>query len=172
MTPERDYFQVFGLARGYAVDLAELDARYERLSFDVHPDFFAAATPAEKQRAERLAAELNAGYRTLRDEPERAAYLLGLLAAGRALDTRQLPAGFLQQMFALQEQVDELEAAPEPAAKAELGRAVAARLDAVRAERVALFARALAGATPELLQALQSNVNCEKYLLRLQARLA
>jgi molecular chaperone HscB len=181
----QNHFARFGLPLRYLVDLAALERAYTQLSFELHPDFLATAPAEERQRAQQAAAELNEGYTTLRNEPERAAYLLALLVAqardagrlpvGHKLDSEALPEGFLQEMFLLQEEVDD--AAGNDAAGAALREQVAARHRDTLAARAALFERAaasLAAATQAAadLQAIQSNLNQEKYLLRLLERLA
>ncbi len=99
-------------------------------------------------------------------------YLLGLLAAGRELDTTTLPDGFLQAMFLLQEEVEEVGDDPDAAeARAALRAQVTARHEAVRAERPALFAAAEARPENGTLQAVQANLNSERYLRRLLERL-
>jgi molecular chaperone HscB len=176
MSAPADYFALFSLPRRYELEREALEAAYERLTLAHHPDFFAAAPEAERQEAERTAAALNEGYRTLSDDAARAAYLLGLLAGGRTLDTTALPPGFLQEMFVLQEEVEELaEDAAAEARKGELRIEANGRLETVRAERENLFARTAAGpdgaADAAALQAIQSNLNCERYLRRLLERL-
>jgi molecular chaperone HscB len=175
MSGSADYFTLFDLPRGYALERRALDAAYQRLTLAHHPDLVATAPEAERQAAERTAAAVNEGYRTLRDDTARAAYLLELLAGGRALDKTALPAGFLQEMFALQEEVDELD---EGAAGTERARELRAeaeqKLAEVRAARAPLFAAAQAnGEAPPLepLQAIQGSLNCERYLERLLQRL-
>lgn len=168
MTDGEDYFQLFGLPRAYEIDQGTLDAAYERLSFEHHPDFFAAAAPEEQARAERAAAELNKAYAILSTPESRAEYLLELLAVGSELDPKQLPEGFLAEMFVLQEEVDE--AADEPQRVRLAGR-VDAALQEARVELQALFGDVLETPRSEILQAIQTNLNCEKYLLRIHHRL-
>ena len=171
MTSGGTYFELFDLPQIFEIDLVALDAAYERLSLEHHPDFFATAEAGEKQEAQRISANLNEGYRILRDEIERAAYLLELLSAGHGLDANRLPDGFLQEMFMLQEEVDDLGEDADEALKQPLKEQTESRLNAVRGETAALFANL--GATPsaEVLQNIQTHLNCGKYLARLLARL-
>jgi molecular chaperone HscB len=176
LPPSADYFQLFGMRRAYAIDPAALERTYEKLSFALHPDFQDALDtggPAAPRQVElqRLAAQINEGYRTLRDESARGAYLLSLLAAGRELDKRQLPPGFLQQMFVLQEQVDELGEQGPAEARRPLREAVEQRRRETLAERARLFAALGEAPGAAQVQAIQSNLNQEKYLLRLLERL-
>ena len=58
-----DYFQVFGLAPKLALDLADLEQRFYRLSRESHPDRFQRGTPAERERSLDASATLNDAYR-------------------------------------------------------------------------------------------------------------
>jgi molecular chaperone HscB len=176
LPPDTDHFRLFGLPRAYEIDQKALDAAYERLSFALHPDFQTGETQAGQARAQRLAAAVNEGYRVLRSEAERGAYLLDLLAGVVKLDRRQLPPGFLQQMFLLQEEIDSLgeDARPPEAmtqARRSLREALEARLRDALAERARLFREGGSAPTPAQLQAIQSNLNQETYLRRLLERL-
>jgi len=66
----------------FDVDAAALEAALKSLQRAVHPDFFAGAPAAERARAARASAALNAAYRTLRAPLARAEYLLALAEGG------------------------------------------------------------------------------------------
>ncbi len=194
MTSATDHFQLFGFEPAHQIDLAALDAAYDRLSLENHPDFFATAAEEQKQDALNKSAALNEGYRVLRSEPLRAAHLLQLRADGaghgnghgkgrgakggngngaaRPLDTTHLPPGFLQEMFALQELLDDLEQRPDAARATAVKEQAEQGLAAIRTERAELFGQARHADEQETLQAIQTNLNREKYLLRLLERLA
>ena len=168
-----DHFSRFGLARRYAVDRKALDSAYERLSFAHHPDLFASAPPEQRLEAERAAASINEAYRVLSSDLDRAGYLLSLLAEGRKLNTEALPPGFLAAMFALQEEIEELNPA-DASARARLRGEVQERMEKVLADRATLFAGLTQGSGPAAegaLQAVQGNLNEERYLRRLLERL-
>jgi molecular chaperone HscB len=168
----QDHFARFGLARAFAIDEPALEAAHQRMSMELHPDFFAAAPDAEKQAAERRAAAFNEAYRILRSPTRRAQYLLRLLADGRALDTDRLPEGFLQEMFLLQESVDELGEDGDSAEREALRQDAERRLNAVWDDLGTRFDAAVADPTTERLQEIQSQLNCSKYLQRLLDRLS
>ena len=86
MSTDNDYFGLFGLPVQYRIDRARLEQAYERLTLEHHPDFFAAAPPAELAEAERKSALLNEAYRVLADDVLRAACLIERLAAGPYLE--------------------------------------------------------------------------------------
>jgi len=171
MTTGSNYFEIFGLPPAYEIDLTALEAAYERLTLEHHPDFFSTAGKPEQAHAQRMSAEVNEGYRVLRSEGRRSAYLLKLLANGQDLNTRQLPEGFLQEMFFLQEELDELGDDGDAETRATLKSQVDARVQQALEERKALFAQTREQATAEVLQAIQTNLNCEQYLRRLLERL-
>jgi molecular chaperone HscB len=168
-----DHFARFGLPRSYRVDRKALDAAYERLSFEYHPDLQATAGEERKQAAQQASAELNEGYRILRSDTERAAYLLRLLNDGAKLNTEALPDGFLQAMFMLQEEIEDLD--PDNATRrAELRADIETRVHQIMDNRTGLFdltEKSPRAVDADLLQGIQSNLNEERYLRRLLERL-
>ena len=106
-----DYFAFVGLPRRLNLDAAELERRFRALSRQFHPDFFYNATPAERRASLERSSYLNDAYRTLREPMARLQYLLqleGLTAAGPAEATRQVPPALLEEVFALNEELDEI----------------------------------------------------------------
>jgi molecular chaperone HscB len=132
LTRHGDYFSFFGLPRKLGVDPDDLDRRFRALSRQFHPDYFYTASPPERIASLERASYLNDAYRVLKQPLDRAEYLLkleGLPGVGRHQDAHELPAGVLEEVFALNEELDELRAAREAGASpAQLG----ARLDAAR----------------------------------------
>jgi molecular chaperone HscB len=117
--PGGDYFQVFGLERGFQVDLPALEHEFHRLSRKVHPDRFARAGEHERQWSLADTALLNDAYRTLKDPLHRTEYLLKLEGAeigeehagkdrkGLA-DPSRVPADLLEEVFELNMQLEEM----------------------------------------------------------------
>ena len=161
-----DYFQFMGLPRKLHLDAAELERRFRALSRQFHPDFFYNATSAERRASLERSSYLNDAYRMLRSPITRLQYLLqieGLAPAGPAEATRQVPPGLLEEVFALNEELDEireLRGSGAPAADWQL-RLERARqpIEAKRiqheAELEALSAKWDAGGGAEVLAALQ-----------------
>ena len=126
-----DYFMFMGLPRQLNLDAAELERRFRALSRQFHPDFFYNATPAERRASLERSSYLNDAYRMLRNPITRLQYLLqieGLAPAGPAEATRQVPPGLLEEVFALNEELDEIRdlrgsVAPEAEWQARLERA-------------------------------------------------
>ncbi len=105
MTP--DCFELFGIEPKLSLDLFELEQRFYELSRKVHPDRFLRATPAERERSLELSAHLNDAYRVLRNPITRAEYLLKLQGI-EAGDSRQAPPELLEEVFALNEALEEV----------------------------------------------------------------
>ena len=108
MKLDDDDFALFGLARRFAVDRRELDARWRALQAEVHPDRFAADGAAAQRVAMQWAVRVNEGYRRLKDPLDRAAYLCEL--RGVAVDAQRntaMPRDFLAQQMAWREALEE-----------------------------------------------------------------
>jgi len=106
-----DFFEVFGLERRLAIDVAALQRRFYELSRRWHPDFHQAAAPAEQARALEESARVNAAYRALRDPIARVEYLIRLeegraTKEGAAIKPKAPPA-LLAEMFEIQEALEE-----------------------------------------------------------------
>ena len=103
-----DHFEVMGLPHCFEIDSEELENLYQRLTLEMHPDFFGTASEEQKRLSEKSSVMLNAAYSTLREPASRARYLLSLFAKGNSLQTDELPEGFLKDMFTFQESLDEM----------------------------------------------------------------
>ena len=104
-----DYFAMFDLARKLWVDMGTLEQKFLQLSWKLHPDNFTNATPEERAISLRRSSELNDAYRTLRDPVARVEYLLaieGTRVEGK--NKQQAPPELLEEVFVLNESLDEL----------------------------------------------------------------
>jgi molecular chaperone HscB len=100
-----NYFEVFDLPKKLGIDLAALERKFHELSRQYHPDYFAAGSAADKQKALQMTALLNDAYRTLRHPVRRVEYLLHV--EGFKPDGSKVPQSFLMEMFDINEQVEE-----------------------------------------------------------------
>jgi molecular chaperone HscB len=165
-----DYFAFVGLPRGLKIDLAGLEQRFRALSRQFHPDFFYNAAPGERRASLERSSYLNDAYRTLRDPIARLEYLLHIEGFSRGAGDRSpnvvhgdlspmskaVPPALLEEVFALNEELDEVREARADGAPADVWRGRLARargpIEAKRIEHEAqleaLSARwdALAGA--------------------------
>ncbi len=106
-----DYFSFFGLPRKLGIDPAELERRFRSLSRQFHPDYFYNAEPAERRASLERSSYLNDAYRALRQPVSRVEYLLqleGMAARGPEEASKQVPAALLEEVFALNEELDEV----------------------------------------------------------------
>lgn len=136
-----DYFTFMGLPHRLTLETEEIERRFRALSRQFHPDFFYNAAPAERLASLERSSYLNDAYRTLRDPATRLQYLLqieGLSPASLADASRQVPPSLLEEVFALNEELDEVRAARANGAPADVcrGRLERAR-EPIEAKRVA-----------------------------------
>jgi molecular chaperone HscB len=114
-----DYFSFFGLPRKLTIDLEDFEQRFRALSRQFHPDYFYTASAPERLASLERASYLNDAYRVLRDPLDRAEYLVkieGLPGVGQHQNATELPAGVLEEVFALNEELDGIRAAREAGA--------------------------------------------------------
>ena len=104
-----DYFALFDLPRKLWVDMGTLEKKFLQLSWKLHPDNFTNATPEERAISLRRSSELNDAYRMLRDPVARVEYLLAIEGARvEGKNKQQAPPELLEEVFELNESLDEL----------------------------------------------------------------
>jgi molecular chaperone HscB len=131
-----DYFSFLSLPRKLNLDVADLEQRYRALSRQFHPDFYYNAPPAERRASLENTSYLNDAYRTLKNPVARIEYLLkveGVLTPTVERDgfsrAGAPPPGLLEEVFALNEELDEIRQARSNGTSAE---ALKARLEHAR----------------------------------------
>lgn len=138
---QSDYFSFLGLPRQLNIEPAVLEQKFRALSREFHPDYFYNATPTERRASLERSSYLNDAYRTLKQPASRVAYLLdieGVLKPSEQDAAKKVPASLLEEVFALNEELDEVRelksgGAPEAQWRAKL-EAAAAPIVAKRAE--------------------------------------
>jgi molecular chaperone HscB len=108
------YFAFFGLPENLTIDADALERQFHKLSWKIHPDKFMRASEFERNLSLERSSELNDAYRTLRDPLARVEYLLaheGMRKEGAA--KQQAPPELLEEVFELNESLDELRLARE-----------------------------------------------------------
>ena len=104
-----DYFALFELPRKLCIDVTALEKKFLQLSWKLHPDNFVNATPEEQQLSLKRSSELNDAYRVLRDPIARVEYLLAIEGARKeGQNKQQAPPELLEEVFELNESLDEL----------------------------------------------------------------
>ena len=139
-----DYFSFLGLPRKLNLDVAAVEQQFRVLSRQFHPDYFYNATPTERRASLERSSYLNDAYRTLKQPASRVAYLLdveGVLKPADHETGKMAPASLLEEVFALNEELDEVRdmrngGAPDTEWRARLA-AAAAPIEGKRAEHEA-----------------------------------
>ncbi len=104
-----DFFSFFSLPRKLTLDLGTLEQKFHSLSWKLHPDHFVRASEDERQLSLDLSSQLNDAYRTLRDPVARVEYLLSLSGMRKeGQKKQQAPPELLEEVFELNESLDEL----------------------------------------------------------------
>lgn len=104
-----DYFAIFELPRKLWIEMGALEQKFLQLSWKLHPDNFVNATPEERDISLKRSSELNDAYRTLRDPVGRVEYLLAIEGARiEGQNRQQAPPELLEEVFELNESLDEL----------------------------------------------------------------
>src|SRR5258708_40061289 len=92
-----------------------MEQKFLQLSWKLHPDNFVNGSESERELSLKRSSELNDAYRVLRDPVARVEYLLGI--EGERVEgekKQQAPREVLEEVFELNESLDELRAGKEP----------------------------------------------------------
>jgi molecular chaperone HscB len=104
-----DYFAMFEIPRKLWIEMGALEQKFLQLSWKLHPDNFVNATAEEREISLKRSSELNDGSRTLRDPVARVEYLLAIEGARKeGRNKQQAPPELLEEVFELNESLDEL----------------------------------------------------------------
>jgi len=106
-----DYFAFLDLPRRLTIDAQDLEKRFRDLSRKFHPDYYYNATPTERLASLERSSYLNDAYRALKNPVSRDEHLLaieGLPPAKSEEGTAKVPPSLLEEVFALNEELDEI----------------------------------------------------------------
>jgi molecular chaperone HscB len=120
---QADYFTFLGLPRKLTIAADDLEQRFRTLSREFHPDFFYNGTTFEKRASLERSSYLNDAYRMLKRPEGRVEYLLkleGVAPKNEREASRQVPPDLLEEVFALNEELDEIREQREQGASKEL----------------------------------------------------
>jgi len=172
LTDDIDHFEVMGLPQCFEIDPKKLENLYQRLTLELHPDFYGTASEEQKSLSEKSSVILNTAYSTLLKPSSRAKYLLSLLASGKSLQKDELPDGFLQEMFTFQESLDEILKSSDQSTLSKMSEDLQKRYNSIQSNYSALFKKLEnSPKNIDILQQLQTEVNAETYLSRLLDRI-
>jgi molecular chaperone HscB len=109
-SPSRqDYFAIFSLPRKLWIEMPGLEQKFLQLSWKLHPDNFVNAPAEEQADSLKRSSALNDAYRVLRDPVARVEYLLEIEGARKEGEQKQqAPPELLEEVFELNESLDEL----------------------------------------------------------------
>src|SRR5216684_2912859 len=106
---QSDYFATFGLPRKLSIDVPTLEQKFLQLSWKLHPDNFVNGSESERELSLKRSSELNDAYRALRDPVARVEHLLAIEGARKEGEHKQqAPPELLEEVFELNESLDEL----------------------------------------------------------------
>lgn len=159
-------FEVLGFAPGFAVDEREVRRRLTRFSRLVHPDFFAAAEPAVRERAERNSARLNLAFDVVADAQRRADWLVVHLGGPTEESDRSMPKAFLMEVLEWNELLEEARAASAADPRIETLAAELAARRAAGLDRIAELLDPLPEPGSPRLRTARSELNALRYLDR------
>jgi molecular chaperone HscB len=104
-----DYFAVFGLRRKLGIEMSSLEQKFLQLSWKLHPDNFVNASEQARELSLKRSSELNDAYRVLREPLARVEYLLEIEGERKEGEKKQqAPPELLEEVFELNESLDEL----------------------------------------------------------------
>ena len=149
-----NYFEIFGLPIQLKVDKTGLPKRFFELSRKFHPDFYANSTPAEKEKALEITANLNKAFKTFQNEDDTIKYVLQLKGLLEEEEKYQLPPDFLMEVLEINEKV--MDAEDDPNLKLHLQSAI----DKLQAE--------IHEPVKKIIERYQDDITTEKELLQIK----
>jgi molecular chaperone HscB len=106
-----NFFSVFNLKDSYTIDKSDLERQYKDLQKIVHPDKYVHESEEVLKEAQECSSFVSNAYQTLRDDYNRANYLLKLkgLKGIEEGDKSEKNQEFLEELMMIQEQIEECE---------------------------------------------------------------
>jgi molecular chaperone HscB len=115
-----NYFEFLGLPKKLNIDGDALEAKFQALSWKLHPDNFTRAGESEREISLQRSSELNDAFRTLREPIARVEYLLAQEGRRKEGTTKQqADPELLEEVFEMNEALDELREGKESGGSAE-----------------------------------------------------
>jgi molecular chaperone HscB len=113
-TLQSNDFELFDLPQRFALDRAELDARWKALQRQAHPDRFAAEGGAAQRLAMQWSVRINEAYQRLKLPLSRATYLCQLRGVNIDLQNNTaMPTAFLMQQMQWHEALQDVQSLQE-----------------------------------------------------------
>lgn len=102
-----------GLPVDFAVDVTDLNDKFKKLQWQLHPDKFAMATEEEKGQSADASTAINRAYTTLKSPLARGMYMLELLGHPVTEDTQVADIEFLGWLMEMNEDIEDAEGVPD-----------------------------------------------------------
>ncbi|XP_010941269.1 iron-sulfur cluster co-chaperone protein HscB homolog isoform X2 [Elaeis guineensis] len=102
-----DYFQIFGLEKGYDIQDDNLEGKYKDWQKKLHPDLVHLKSEKEKTFAANQSARVNDAYRTISKSLSRAVYLMRLEGVHVDEEKTVMDLDLLSEMMEIREAVEE-----------------------------------------------------------------
>ena len=135
-----NYFELFGLAPVYNIELSTLESSYRKIQSETHPDRFVTATSAEKLSSMQMATLANEAFQCLKKPANRAQYLLELQGITAISETNTaMSTEFLMQQMEWREATEDARAAKDIDALESLLRTIRAEAKKLQADLVNLL---------------------------------
>ena len=172
LSSSNDYFSVLGVPPVYELDQNLLEERFQQIVGELHPDFFINSSKEDQRLSERASTILNQAFEVLKDPFKRAKYLITMRGKELEWNERVLPQGFLEEMFALQEQLDEMQENQDHEGVKQMWDMMENQRENLKFELVRSF-KLLENVENswEVIEEIQKNLNAEHYLQRLFERI-
>lgn len=166
MSVSQNYFQLFGLAEQFDLDLNQLASTYREIQRNTHPDRHAHESRRDQLLSMQYTATVNDAYETLKSPLKRAVYLLKLKDIDLAEDSStHMDPEFLMQQIELREKLEAAHHAADP--EAELDN-ISAELDGQLSLYQERFKSALFDAPQESLDQAVEQVKKMQFIVKMQ----
>ena len=172
ISSSNDYFSALGVKPIYELDQNLLEERFQQIVGELHPDLYMNSSKEDQRLSERASTLLNQAFEVLKDPFKRAKYLIKTKGKELEWNERVLPQGFLEEMFALQEQFDEMEENQDHEGVKQMWDMMENQRENLKLELVRSF-KLLENVENswEVIEEIQKNLNAEHYLQRLFERI-
>lgn len=115
MSASQNYFQLFGIAEQFDIDLNRLADTYREIQRNTHPDRHAHESKRDQRLSMQYTATVNDAYQTLKSPLKRAIHLLQLKGLDLAADSStHMDPEFLMQQIELRENLESARHAADP----------------------------------------------------------
>jgi len=166
----QNFFQLFGLAEQFDIDLNQLSSTYRNIQRNTHPDRHAHASRRDQLLSMQYTANVNEAYETLSSPLKRASYLLKLKGVDLSEDnSTNMDPLFLMQQIELRE---ELETARHAAAPESSLEQIGSKLREQLQDYETLFRQQMAEispeTSPELLDKAAEQVKKMQFIVKMQ----